>query len=120
MNDLNNDFKEKIEACNAILCRLCPDSDVVVIWTREIFSDNYILSIHNHNHERLAYLKISMIREELTDNLIIHSIQLYKDFVYQVDFGGENFGWFLNDSYTKPDNYQEIKDILKQIWNIIS
>lgn len=123
MNDyLDAVLAEKIESCNAILYRLFPDTEIVFLWGKEIFSDDYFLSIHNHHHERLGYLKVSMVWERFTDNCTINSLQLFRDFAYQVDFGGKGFGfsWFSGKNYKKPDNYQEIEAVLTEIWDILA
>ena len=112
-------LSEKLERCNAILCRLFLGSEIVFLWGKGIFSDDYMLSIHNHRNERLGFLKMSMIWERSTDNCNIHSLQLYRSFIYQVDFSGKGFSWFNEGGYKKPEYYQEIEAALKEIWDIL-
>ena len=121
MNDyLDAVLSEKLDSCKPILYRLFPGSEIVFLWRKEIFSDDYMLSVHNHQHERLGFLKVSMVWEKFTDNCNIHSLQLYKDFTYQVDFSGKGFSWFNEGKYKKPENYQEIEAVLKEIWDILA
>ena len=125
---------EKLDSCKPILFKLFPNSEIEIL-LRELeneYHNDYILSIHDQKKNRLGYLEVSLIwrenpslisialHEDFSDNRNIHSLQLYRDFTYQVEFSGKGFSWFREGKYKKPENYQEIEAVLKEIWDILA
>lgn len=116
---MNDYLAEKFKAFKPILYRLFPNSEIEFLFREDIFWDDYFLSIHNIDNRRLGYLKISLAWKN-NENKTLFSLQLFRDFTYQVDYFGKGFSWFKEGRYTKPDNYQEIENILKEIWDILA
>lgn len=118
MKYIQADFKEKLQACKPILFKLFPNSEIEFL-LRELeneYQNDYILSIHDQKKNRLGYLEVSLVWSE---NPSLISIALHEDFSHSILFNGKAF-MRETGKYTRRKNWEEIENILKELWDILA
>ena len=115
---IDTGLKRKLDSCKPILFKLFPNSEIEIL-LRELdnkYHSEYILSIHDQKKNRLGYLEVSLAWRRVP-NLV--SILLHEDFCYSILFAGKAFVRETGE-YTRRKNWEEIENILKEIWDILA